>query len=74
MRGTIASETIMLGYQPVVVRGYGLVVGLDGTGSRDIPPALRAHMLAEMARRGIAREFRPERDELDEWFKEAEAA
>jgi flagellar basal body P-ring protein FlgI len=56
MRGTIASETIMLGYQPVVVRGYGLVVGLNGTGSREIPPALRAHMLAEMARHGIGKE------------------
>src|SRR6185503_282308 len=37
----------------VVVSGYGLVVGLHGTGSRDIPPALRAYMLAEAARSGI---------------------
>ncbi|MBT8484461.1 MAG: hypothetical protein HKO59_05915 [Phycisphaerales bacterium] len=56
LRGTVASETIMRGYNPVIVRGYGLVVGLEGTGSRDIPPALRAHMLAEMARRGIGSE------------------
>lgn len=28
----------------------------------------------EVARRSISTEFRPERDELDEWFKEAEAA
>ncbi|MGA0174129.1 MAG: hypothetical protein ACO3NL_10890, partial [Phycisphaerales bacterium] len=27
LRGTVASETIMVGYQPTVVRGYGLVVG-----------------------------------------------
>jgi flagellar basal body P-ring protein FlgI len=53
MRGTIASETIMLGYQPVVVRGWGLVVGLKGTGSRQMAPAVRAHMLADMARRGV---------------------
>ena len=53
MRGTVASEAVLVGYQPVVVRGYGLVVNLAGTGSRDIPPTLRAHMLAEMARRGI---------------------
>jgi flagellar basal body P-ring protein FlgI len=73
MRGTIASETIMLGYQPVIVRGYGLVVGLNGSGSREIPPALRAHMLAEMARHGIGQEsaglghLNPERmlDSLD---------
>ncbi|HWB21136.1 MAG TPA: flagellar basal body P-ring protein FlgI, partial [Phycisphaerales bacterium] len=53
LRGTIASEAVLLGwdspvaekYQPVVVRGYGLVVGLHGTGSRDIPPQIRAYML-----------------------------
>jgi len=56
MSGTIASQALLLGYQPVVVRGYGLVVGLKGTGSRDIPPALRAHMLAEMARHGIGQQ------------------
>ena len=53
MRGTVASESIILGYQPVVVRGYGLVVGLQGTGSQDIPADLRSHMIQEMARRGI---------------------
>lgn len=61
MRGTVGAETVILGYPQagvpgdaeVVVRGYGLVVGLDGTGSRDVPPALRAHMLAEMSRRGV---------------------
>lgn len=56
MRGTISSESIMLGYQPVLVRGYGLVVGLRGTGSGDIPPPVRAHMLAEMSRRGVGQE------------------
>ena len=34
MRGTVGSEGIFTGYQPVVARGYGLVVGLKGTGSR----------------------------------------
>lgn len=53
MRGTIASEAILDGYQPVVARGYGLVVGLSGTGSRDIPPQLRAHMIAELAKQGF---------------------
>lgn len=56
LRGTVASEAILVGYEPVVVRGYGLVVGLNGTGSRDIPPSVRAHMLAEMARHGIGSE------------------
>jgi chemotaxis protein MotA len=38
--------------------------------ANNLPPKVAI----EMARRSIAREFRPERDELDEWFKEAEAA
>ena len=56
LQGTIASEAILDGYEPVVVHGYGLVVGLDGTGSTDIPPAVRAHMIAMAARRGIGSE------------------
>lgn len=61
MRGTIGAETIMLGYsevnspahQPIVVRGYGLVVGLNGTGSRDMAPSVRAHMIEYMEHLGI---------------------
>ncbi len=43
-----------------------IVVGF----ANNLPPKVAI----EMARRGITREFRPEREELDEWFKEAEAA
>lgn len=53
LKGTIASEAFLDGYEPVVVHGYGLVVGLDGTGSSDVPPNVRAHMIAMAARRGI---------------------
>ncbi|MCH6551821.1 MAG: flagellar basal body P-ring protein FlgI, partial [Planctomycetes bacterium] len=56
MRGTVASETILDGYRPVVVRGYGVVVGLNGTGSRDLPPDVRAHMIQEASRNGIGLE------------------
>ncbi len=56
MRGTVASQTILDGYRPVVVRGYGVVVGLDGTGSRDLPPDVRAHMIQEASRFGIGLE------------------
>ncbi len=56
MRGTVASEAMLDGYRPVVARGYGLVVGLSGTGSREVPPQLRAHMIQEMSRRGIGSE------------------
>jgi len=64
MRGTIASESVVLGYEsqtsenyrPIVARGYGLVVGLNGTGAADIPPTLRAHMLDEAAKGGFGSE------------------
>jgi chemotaxis protein MotA len=43
-----------------------IVVGF----ANNLPPKVAI----EMARRGVTSEFRPQRDELDEWFKEAEAA
>lgn len=66
MRGTVASEALVLGYRDVVVRGFGLVVGLRGTGSRVMPADVRAFMVREMGRRGVGlpplNEFTP--DEL----------
>ena len=53
MRGTIASETVVEGLSPVVVRGYGLVVGLKETGGRLMPAEVRAAMTQELARRGV---------------------
>lgn len=53
MRGTIASEAAFVGDAPTVVRGYGLVVGLRGTGSRDMPAQVRSWMIQEMSRRGV---------------------
>ena len=53
MRNTVASEGVLTGYQPTVVRGYGLVVGLEGTGSRLVPAEVRSMMTAEMTRLGI---------------------
>ena len=38
--------------------------------ANNLPPKVAL----EMARRSVSSEFRPEREELDEWFKEAEAA
>lgn len=38
--------------------------------ANNLPPKVAL----EMSRRSVATEFRPEREELDEWFKEAEAA
>ncbi len=53
MRGTVASEAVIAGENPTIVRGYGLVVGLRGTGSRLMPAQVRSWMLQEMARRGV---------------------
>lgn len=53
MRGTVASEAVVVGDTPTVVRGYGLVVNLKGTGSRLMPAPVRAYMLKEMVRRGV---------------------
>ncbi|MEE2681246.1 MAG: flagellar basal body P-ring protein FlgI [Planctomycetota bacterium] len=53
MRNTVASEGILTGYQPTVVHGYGLVVGLKQTGSRLVPAEVRSMMVEEMALRGI---------------------
>jgi len=38
--------------------------------ANNLPPKVAV----EMARRNMTSEFRPEREELDEWFKEAEVA
>ncbi len=53
LEGTIASSAVLEGFEPVVVHGYGIVVGLDGTGSSDVPPDVRAHMIAMAGRHGI---------------------
>ena len=61
MRGTVGAETLVRGYQaqtspgyrPIIALGYGLVVGLKGTGSPEMPPQLRSHMLEEAARGGV---------------------
>lgn len=71
MRGTVASESIVLGYRDVIVRGFGLVVGLRGTGSRVMPADVRAFMVQDMGKRGVGlpplSEFTPEEllDSLD---------
>lgn len=56
---TIGSVATIRGLGPVAVEGYGLVVGLKGTGSAECPPAIRAYLA-----RGIRRQL-PERGALD---------
>lgn len=55
LRGTIGSEVTFRGIDPVLITGYGLVVGLNGTGGGILPEAIAGTMEREMALRGIAR-------------------
>ncbi len=55
LRGLIGSMTTLDGREPMLVSGYGLVVGLNGTGSSDIPVNLRAYMEREMGVRGVGK-------------------
>jgi len=56
LRNTIGAQATVRGLEPILVSGYGLVVGLNGTGSGDVPAAIRAQMEREMGLKGIGRE------------------
>jgi hypothetical protein len=55
LRGTIGSESTIIGVDPVLVSGYGLVVGLNGTGGGPLPVQIQATMERELARGGIGK-------------------
>lgn len=55
LRGTVGAEVEFRGIQPVLVSGYGLVVGLNGTGGDVLPDAIAATMEREMGLRGIGK-------------------
>jgi flagellar basal body P-ring protein FlgI len=52
-RGTIGSIASTTANLPVLVSGYGLVVGLDGTGGGVLPENIAATMVREMQLKGI---------------------
>ena len=56
LRGTIGSEAEIRGSEPVLVTGYGVVIGLNGTGSGEAPIAVRSALEREMALRGVGQE------------------
>ena len=58
LRGTIGAQATLRGLEPVLVTGYGIVVGLNGTGSGDVPVAIRAELEREMRPRGVGQETR----------------
>ncbi|MEM1166679.1 MAG: flagellar basal body P-ring protein FlgI [Planctomycetota bacterium] len=55
LRGTVGSQAIVSGLAPAYVSGIGFVVGLNGTGSGDVPASVRAWLVSEMTRLGIGR-------------------
>lgn len=55
LRGTIGSEVTMTGIEPVLVSGYGFVVGLNGTGGEELPDNIAASMEREMGLLGIGK-------------------
>jgi len=55
LRGTVGAETTMLGIQPVLVSGLGIMVGLNGTGGGEVPERIAAEIEQLMGRRGISK-------------------
>lgn len=55
LRGTIGTEVTFSGIQPVLISGYGLVVGLNGTGGLELPDAIASSMEREMGLKGIGK-------------------
>lgn len=53
LRGTVGAEVSIRGAEGVIVSGYGLVVGLDGTGSGIVPIGVRSVLEDEMRKRGV---------------------
>ncbi len=51
--GTIGAETTIGGLRPELISGYGLVVGLNGTGGDELPAAIRSTMERMLAQRGV---------------------
>lgn len=53
LNGTIGSLTQTRHNRPQIVTGYGLVVDLAGTGSSEVPQALRQWIINDMTKRGV---------------------
>ena len=58
LRGTVGSMATFRRVEPVLVSGFGLVVGLPGTGGGTIPPGVAVTMEHELGRLGVSRTSR----------------
>lgn len=54
-RGTVGSEVTVNGAEATLVSGYGLVVGLRGTGGQVLPDRVAASMEREMGLKGVSK-------------------
>lgn len=59
LRDTVLAQASMQGIEPILVSGYGLVVGLNNTGGGDAPGPVRAAMEREMLIMGVGKEIGP---------------
>jgi hypothetical protein len=55
LRGTVGSETTLTRANAVLVSGYGLVVGLPGTGGGDLDDRIAATMERQLGLMGVSR-------------------
>lgn len=55
LRGTIGAEAEIVGTRPIIVSGYGLVVGVNGTGGGILNERIAATMEREMQLKGISK-------------------
>ncbi|MBY0112567.1 MAG: flagellar basal body P-ring protein FlgI [Phycisphaerales bacterium] len=53
LRGTVGTEATLANIRPVLVSGYGIVVGLKGTGGQQLDEGIAAVVEREMGLRGI---------------------
>lgn len=62
LRNTIGAECSLKGDQPIIVSGYGIVVGLNGNGSGDIPANIRGVLEQDLISYGVGKELGPFRN------------
>lgn len=58
LKGTVGSVATFQGIDATLITGYGLVVGLHGTGGGTLPEAVAGHMERMMALKGVGRSAR----------------
>lgn len=55
LRGTVGTEVTFQGVDPVLVSGYGLVVGLNGTGGQTLPDRIHVTMERQIGLMGVGK-------------------